>query len=113
MLLKEEDELIAWIQQRAAASGLIKAAELAERLCDEHRLRPESSELSRICPHLRKILVPLNVVSAVRELDDKTRILVSLRGPDAVGVQGGMSMRRILQKRMHVPPTFSEIRQIL
>jgi hypothetical protein len=49
MLLKEQDELIAWILDCAAASGLVKAAELAERLCDEHRTAPASSELSRIC----------------------------------------------------------------
>ena len=91
MLLKEQDELIHWMLGRAAALGLVAAAELAERLCDEHRLRPQSSELGRICPHVRKILKPLAIVNAVHELDRKTRLL----------------------KRSHVPITFTEVRQIL
>ena len=89
--LKEEDAFITWFQNRAATDGLLAAASLAEKLCNEHRINPDTSELSNICPQMRKVLAPLCIMDAVRELNEKTRLLT----------------------REHVLPTFSELRQIL
>jgi hypothetical protein len=89
--LKEEDELINWFHLQAQKIGMLRATELCERLVNAHNKSPMESELRVICPHIRTMHKQLNIVGALKELDDKTHLL----------------------NRRHILPTFSEIRQIL
>jgi IMP and pyridine-specific 5'-nucleotidase len=90
-MLKEQDELIGLILTATKAHGVAAGFAHVARLLSEHQLSAGPSELSRRCPGIASIFLPLDLELALADYDALARITA----------------------RVHVPLSFAEARVIL
>lgn len=94
--LKEQDELIQLIRTyicdpHEMPMTVEQAFEAVAALLEQHHLSPETSRLRRLCPHVGKVFLKLDLLSALDEYDSAAHIT----------------------RRRFVPPSFKEVRQVL
>ena len=95
--LKEQDDLISLIRTLQKERGTAPAFAEASALLAQHlaQWRPDAAAaptpLQRRCPALGRVFLPLDLAAALREFDARSRITA----------------------RALVPPSFSEVRQVL